>query len=78
MIDLRQMKEDPEPMRASQVARGNDPATVDAALEADARRRDALQAFEAARAEQKAFSATIGKASKARLCWNRPKSSAPR
>ena len=64
MIDLRQMKEDPEPMRASQVARGNDPATVDAALEADARRRDALQAFEAARAEQKAFSATIGKASK--------------
>lgn len=64
MIDLRAMKDNPEPMRASQVARGNDPATVDQALAADERRRAALTAFETARAEQKAFSKTIGSASK--------------
>ena len=64
MIDLRAMKDNPEPMRASQVARGNDPATVDQALAADERRRAALTAFETARAEQKAFSKTVGSASK--------------
>ncbi|MCU9968899.1 serine--tRNA ligase [Mobiluncus mulieris] len=64
MIDMRLMKENPEPMRASQRARGNDPATVDAAIAADDKRLEALQAFENARAEQKAFSKQIGKASK--------------
>lgn len=64
MIDIRLMKENPEPMRASQIARGNDPATVDAAIAADEERLTALRAFEDARAEQKAFSKNIGKASK--------------
>lgn len=64
MIDMRLMKENPEPMRASQRARGNDPATVDKAIAADNKRLEALQAFENARAEQKAFSKQIGAAAK--------------
>lgn len=64
MIDLRLVAQDPAPARASQEARGEDPQLVDAALQADAARREALSTWENARAEQKAFSKQIGKASK--------------
>jgi len=53
MIDLRLLRDNPEIVRASQRARGDDPALVDAVLDADARRRAALTDFEQLRAEQK-------------------------
>ncbi|RYV51596.1 serine--tRNA ligase [Pengzhenrongella frigida] len=57
MIDLRLLRENPDLVRASQRARGDDPALVDAVLDADSRRRAALGDFERLRAEQK----TLGK-----------------
>ncbi|MDO5049852.1 MAG: serine--tRNA ligase [Actinomycetaceae bacterium] len=62
MIDLKALREDPEPARQSQIARGADPALVDQILQADQARRDALHDFEDKRAEQKAVSRSIGKA----------------
>ncbi|MFS0701002.1 serine--tRNA ligase [Cellulomonas sp. 179-A 4D5 NHS] len=53
MIDLRLLREDPELVRASQRARGDDPDLVDRVLETDSRRRSALTEFEQLRAEQK-------------------------
>ncbi|MBB2924514.1 serine--tRNA ligase [Cellulomonas cellasea] len=53
MIDLRLLREDPELVRASQRARGDDPDLVDRVLETDSRRRAALTEFEQLRAEQK-------------------------
>uniref|UniRef100_UPI0024568B69 hypothetical protein n=1 Tax=Nocardia abscessus TaxID=120957 RepID=UPI0024568B69 len=41
MIDLRFLRDDPDAVRASQRARGEDPALVDALLEADAGGRGA-------------------------------------
>ncbi|MFC4553652.1 serine--tRNA ligase [Georgenia faecalis] len=63
MIDLRALRENPEAVRASQRARGEDPALVDAVLAADARRRESLATFEDLRAEQKAASRGVGAAS---------------
>lgn len=62
MIDLRQLRESPERVRASQQARGADPGLVDAILAADGRRRSSLQEFEQARAEQNARSREVSKA----------------
>ncbi|NCD17502.1 MAG: serine--tRNA ligase [Actinobacteria bacterium] len=62
MIDLRALRENPEPARASQRARGADESLVDRIIEADESRRAALTAFETARAEQKAASRSVGKA----------------
>ncbi|NCD19593.1 MAG: serine--tRNA ligase [Actinobacteria bacterium] len=62
MIDLRALRENPEPARASQRARGADESLVDRIIEADESRRAALTAFETARAEQKAVSRSVGKA----------------
>lgn len=56
MIDLRLLREDPDAVRASQAARGEPPAAVDELLAADAARREAVQQFEALRAEQKTLS----------------------
>lgn len=53
MIDLRQLRENPELVREGQRARRRDSGVVDAVLEADARWREATAAFESARAEQK-------------------------
>ncbi|MBD3689287.1 serine--tRNA ligase [Nanchangia anserum] len=64
MIDLRSLRDNPEPARASQRARGADPADVDRALEADRAWREALGKFESRRADQKALSKQIGAASK--------------
>ncbi len=63
MIDLRALRENPEPARASQRARGADESLVDRIIEADESRRAALTAFETARAEQKNVSRSVGKAS---------------
>lgn len=65
MIDIRTLRENPQPARESQIARGADPAEIDRVLELDAQRLASLQAFESLRAEQKALSKTIGKASAA-------------
>lgn len=64
MIDIRFIRENPEVVRASQRARGADESLVDEILAADEKRRSALQSFEDKRAEQKAISREIGKATK--------------
>jgi seryl-tRNA synthetase len=62
VIDLRRLRDEPDAMRASQRARGEDPGFVDAVLAADERRRTALAEFEALRAEQKAIGRSVAKA----------------
>ena len=63
MIDLRFVRENPDAVRASQRARGEDPALVDALLEADSSRRTAVATADNLRAEQKALGKKVGKAS---------------
>ncbi|WP_432544111.1 serine--tRNA ligase [Kineococcus sp. SYSU DK002] len=53
MIDLRLLRDEPDVVRASQRARGEDEAAVDRVLDLDARRRTAIAEFEQLRAEQK-------------------------
>jgi len=64
MIDLALLRDQPELVRRSQAARGNDVATVDTAIEADRSRRAALASFEELRAEQNAFGKQVAKAPK--------------
>ncbi|MFE5208815.1 serine--tRNA ligase [Streptomyces sp. NPDC056600] len=63
MIDLRLLREDPDRVRASQRARGEDVALVDALLSADERRRSSGVRFDELRNEQKSLGKLIGKAS---------------
>ncbi|MDT7760574.1 MAG: seryl-tRNA synthetase [Mycobacterium sp.] len=63
MIDLKLLREDPDRVRASQRARGEDPGLVDALLQSDAARRSAISAADNLRAEQKAASRAVGQAS---------------
>lgn len=70
MIDLRILRESPDLVRASQIARGADPAIVDTILEADAQRRSSLAEFESLRARQKSIGKDVARAQgdeKARL-----------
>ena len=60
MIDLKLLRDDPDRLRSSQTARGEDPTLVDAALAADADRRAAVAAFDAVRSEQKGLGKQIG------------------
>jgi seryl-tRNA synthetase len=62
VIDLRLLRENPEAVRASQRARGEDPSLVDVLLAADAARRAAVTKADNLRAEQKAASRKVGKA----------------
>ena len=62
MLDIRDLRADPDRARQSQQARGADPSAVDAVLSADTRHREALSAFEAARAEQKSFGKQVAQA----------------
>ncbi|KHO20076.1 seryl-tRNA synthetase [Mycolicibacterium setense] len=62
MIDLKLLRDNPDTVRASQRARGEDPALVDALLQADTARRAAISAADDLRAEQKAASKLVGKA----------------
>ncbi|WP_084470215.1 serine--tRNA ligase [Amycolatopsis benzoatilytica] len=64
MIDPRTLREDPEAVRASQRARGEDEGVVDKLLEFDQRRRSAIAAADKLRAEQKSVSKQVPKASK--------------
>ncbi|MFD0022739.1 serine--tRNA ligase [Streptomyces sp. NPDC058382] len=63
MIDLRLLREDPDRVRASQRARGEDVALVDALLSADERRRSSGVRFDELRSEQKSLGKLIPKAS---------------
>ncbi|MFD6423981.1 serine--tRNA ligase [Streptomyces sp. NPDC060198] len=62
MIDLRLLREDPDRVRASQRARGEDVALVDALLSADELRRSSGVRFDELRSEQKSLGKLIPKA----------------
>ena len=62
MIDIRLLREDPDTVRASQRARGEDEGVVDAVLAADERRRSSLTAYERLRAEQKSMGKDVARA----------------
>jgi len=63
VIDLKLLRDDPDRVRASQTARGDDPALVDALLAADEARRAAVTRADNLRAEQKTVSQSVKKAS---------------
>jgi seryl-tRNA synthetase len=63
VIDLKLLREKPDAVRQSQRSRGEDPALVDALLAADTARRTAISSADSLRAEQKAASREVGKAS---------------
>jgi seryl-tRNA synthetase len=62
VIDIRLLRDDPERVRASQRARGEDESVVDAVLDAEQRRRGSLTAYEQARAEQKSLGKEVARA----------------
>ncbi len=62
MIDLKQLRENPELFRASQKVRGEDPELVDKLLAADDLRRSAISEFESLRAKQNILSKSVGAA----------------
>ena len=64
MIDPNLLRENPDAIKASQRARGNDDSIVDEAVNADATWRKKLQEFETLRAEQNAAAKLVGSASK--------------
>jgi seryl-tRNA synthetase len=63
VIDLKALRDDPDVVRASQKARGDDPALVDALLAADEARRAVVSRADALRGEQKAVSQSVRSAS---------------
>ena len=63
MIDLKLLRENPDAVRRSQISRGEDPALVDTLLTADAARRRAIATADSLRADQKAASREVGRAS---------------
>ena len=60
MLDLREIREDPEPAREALARRGVDPAVLDEALELDDRRRALLPELEDLRARKNQASKSIG------------------
>ena len=60
MLDLRQIREDPQPARDALARRGLDPALLDEALELDDRRRALLPELEDLRARKNQASKRIG------------------
>lgn len=64
MIDPQLLRNDPETIKRSQRARGNDESTVDLAIAADEARREARGEFESLRAEQNQFGKQVQAASK--------------
>jgi seryl-tRNA synthetase len=62
VIDLKALRENPEAVRASQRARGEDETVVDALLSADERRRAAIARADTLRGEQKTFGKQVGRA----------------
>jgi seryl-tRNA synthetase len=59
VIDLKLLRDDPDRVRASQRARGDDPALVDALLAADEARRAAVSRADDLRAQQKTVSGAV-------------------
>lgn len=64
VIDPQLLRNDPETIKRSQRARGNDESTVDLAIKADEQRRAARGEFETLRAEQNLFGQQVKAASK--------------
>jgi seryl-tRNA synthetase len=64
VIDLRVLRDDPDRVRASQRARGDDESLVDALLRADERRRSAVSRADDLRAESNTASRSIQSAAK--------------
>jgi seryl-tRNA synthetase len=64
VIDPNLLRENPDAIKASQRARGNDESIVDEAVNADVTWRKKLQEFETLRAEQNAAAKLVGSASK--------------
>ncbi|MBA2769226.1 MAG: serine--tRNA ligase [Sporichthyaceae bacterium] len=62
MLDPKLVRDDPEAVRASQRARGEDPALVDAVLAADGSRRGSIAAYDRLRAEQRTLGREVAKA----------------
>jgi len=62
VIDIKLLREQPDAVRASQHARGEDEGIVDEILKADELRRSSIAEFEALRAEQKAFGKKVAAA----------------
>lgn len=62
MIDIKLLRDQPDAVRASQRARGEDEGIVDEILKADELRRSSIAEFEALRAEQKAFGKQVAAA----------------
>jgi seryl-tRNA synthetase len=65
MLDLRQIRDDPEPARAALARRGLDTATLDEALELDDRRRAILPELEDLRRRKNEASKRIGELQRA-------------
>jgi seryl-tRNA synthetase len=64
VIDLNLLRENPDAIKASQLARGRDASLVDHAVQVEAKRRKALAEFEALRAEQNTHSKLVSTANK--------------
>ena len=62
MIDIKFLRENPDAVRASQKARGEDVAVVDKVLASDEAKRAAITEFEQLRAEQNILSKSVGAA----------------
>jgi len=62
VIDIKLLRDQPDAVRVSQRARGEDEGIVDAILTADERRRSSIAEFEALRAEQKSFGKQVAAA----------------
>src|SRR5450756_1727526 len=62
VIDIKLLRDQPDAVRASQRARGEDEGIVDAILGADELRRSSIAEFESLRAEQKSFGKQVAAA----------------
>ncbi|MFP5315773.1 MAG: serine--tRNA ligase [Actinomycetes bacterium] len=62
MIDVNELRDNPDKFRLSQRARKADESLVDAIIAAESRRRESVTRAEALRAEQNAFSKRVAKA----------------
>ena len=62
MIDIKLLRDQPDVVRASQRARGEDEGIVDEILGADERRRSSIAEYESLRAEQKSFGKQVAAA----------------
>jgi seryl-tRNA synthetase len=62
MLDPRLLRDNPDAVRVSQRARGEDESLVDAVLAADRARRESITAFDALRAQQKELGRAVAQA----------------